>query len=414
MIAKLNVSKRTITTLTAFSIMLTLLCLLYVTNRSQRLQQSSSSATESYAKAIESNATSLQQPPLPIKCIENTADRNQIKLTKQAWNQCLDAGATPEYYLSIVIVTRMDDYAGNQHHRFQNFIDSAYLLAEHSEQKIELLIIEWNPSENKRRILDAFRFRRSKYLNYRIITVSNKIHKILPNKGNAPLHEFEGKNVGIRFARGEYVVCTNQDDIWSHNFINAVKSRVFEKDTIYVQYQSAHNIHENLPPSIVNLEPFPDDETLYKACRLADQDWGHYTLPAPVQIASINADNYWYYGDQSGDFTMAHRDTWKDCKGYRETGGVAWMDMEFILTAVGTFDKKLVYSGDSFACHQEHPNEWEKSPERHTESLNGTMIEAILHKKAAFYNQDKKWGLQHVDIWKQGLECFDFNGGLCW
>lgn len=118
----------------------------------------------------------------------------------------------------------------NQHHRFQNFIDSAYLLAEHSEQKIELLIIEWNPPEHKRRILDAFvcatlfqmmlsfvanwictqRFRRSKYLNYRIITVSNKIHNILPNKGNAPLHEFEGKNVGIRFARGEFVVCTNQ------------------------------------------------------------------------------------------------------------------------------------------------------------------------------------------------------------
>lgn len=58
------------------------------------------------------------------------------------------------------------------------------------------------------------RFRRSKYLNYRIITVSNKIHKILPNKGNAPLHEFEGKNVGIRFARGEYVVCTNQGKVF--------------------------------------------------------------------------------------------------------------------------------------------------------------------------------------------------------
>lgn len=113
MIAKLNVSKRTITTLTAFSIILTLLCLFYVTNRSHQLQQPSSSAAESYAKATESNATSLQQPPsLPVKCIENTADRNQIKLTKQAWNQCLDAGATPEYYLSIVIVTRMDDYAG--------------------------------------------------------------------------------------------------------------------------------------------------------------------------------------------------------------------------------------------------------------------------------------------------------------
>lgn len=35
----------------------------------------------------------------------------------------------------------------------------------------------------------------------------------MPNRGNSPLHEFEGKNVGIRFARGEFVVCTNQGNI---------------------------------------------------------------------------------------------------------------------------------------------------------------------------------------------------------
>lgn len=105
------------------------------------------------------------------------------------------------------------------------------------------------------------RFRRSEHLTYRIITVPDTIHDVLPNVGGAPLHEFEGKNVGIRFARGEFVVCTNQgkhknmtihdfpclnrkctDDIWSHNFHNAVKSRVFEKDVIYLQHQDRHNM----------------------------------------------------------------------------------------------------------------------------------------------------------------------------
>lgn len=47
-------------------------------------------------------------------------------------------------------------------------------------------------------------------MTYRIITVPENIHQALPNIGNAPLHEFEGKNIGIRFARGEFVVCTNQ------------------------------------------------------------------------------------------------------------------------------------------------------------------------------------------------------------
>jgi hypothetical protein len=104
-------------------------------------------------------------------------------------------------------------------------------------------------------------------LTYRIITVPKKIHDYLPNRGGSPLHEFEGKNVGIRYARGEFVVCTNQgkkktthwigandlftnelgqtfslDDIWSHNFHNAIKSRAFKKNVIYLQYQDPHNM----------------------------------------------------------------------------------------------------------------------------------------------------------------------------
>ncbi|CAO3673366.1 unnamed protein product [Rhizopus stolonifer] len=371
--------------------------------------------------SIQETDLSLENLDLPIidlpvkkdlttKYLANTETRDNVTLSREEWEKCLHEGEDPEFYLSIVLVTRMDDYAGNQHHRFQNFIDSAYLLAEHSEQKIELLIIEWNPPMGRRRVLDAFRFRRSDYLSYRIITVSPKIHNILPNLGNAPLHEFEGKNIGIRFARGEYIVCTNQDDIWSHNFINAVKSRVFGKDTIYVQFQSRHNIHENLPPSIVSLKAFPDDDTLFNACKLKEQDWGNYQLPGP---SFMTPETYWYYGDQAGDFTMAHRDTWKDCKGYRETGGVAWVDIEFILTAIGTFNKTLVYSGDSFACHQEHPNEWEKTPERHTNKEEISVAD-ILNNKTIYVNQDLKWALYHIDIWQEGLECFEFSGGLGW
>lgn len=106
------------------------------------------------------------------------------------------------------------------------------------------------------------RFRSSKYLSYRIITVPPSLHAIIQNRGKSPLHEFEGKNIGIRFARGEFVVCTNQgtkkkknenektkpvktvslDDIWSHNFHNAIMSRVFKKGVIYVQHQDHHNM----------------------------------------------------------------------------------------------------------------------------------------------------------------------------
>lgn len=47
-------------------------------------------------------------------------------------------------------------YCSNQHHRFQNFIDSAYLLAERTQTKMELLVVEWNPPGDRRRVLDSF------------------------------------------------------------------------------------------------------------------------------------------------------------------------------------------------------------------------------------------------------------------
>ncbi|KAI9488275.1 hypothetical protein BDB00DRAFT_772861 [Zychaea mexicana] len=341
-------------------------------------------------------------------CVADTS--GTVSLTREQWDQCLEPGPEPSYYLSIVIVTRMDDYAGNQHHRLQNFIDSAYLLAEHTREKIELLVVEWNPPKDRRRFLDAFRFRRSEHLTYRIITVPDKIHEALPNRGDAPLHEFEGKNVGIRFARGEFVVCTNQDDIWSHNFHNAIKSRAFKKDIIYLQRQDRHNIHENLPPTIVNLPAMPDDDMLYMACQLNEQDWGKYQLP---DEAEVTPDNLLRLGDQAGDFTMAHRDTWKKAKGYRESGGVAWVDIEFIGTARWTFDIPVVYSDKGFTCHQEHKNVWEAAPERMTDNKNVNMG-AVQKHEIEYVNEERKWALQHIDIWGMGLECFEFLGGLCW
>ncbi|KAH8553404.1 hypothetical protein BGW37DRAFT_485590 [Umbelopsis sp. PMI_123] len=397
--------QKVVVMLVVFTSAMVSLLLLYAT----RSPRSTFSSTESEMAAMDNL---LQQPledALPA-CTSNTATRDNITLSKKAWEQCLEGGSEPSAYLSIVIVTRMDDYAGNQFHRFQNFINSAYLLAEHTKENIELLIIEWNPPESTRRVYDVLRFRRSKYLNYRIIAVPKALHNVIPNVGNAPLHEFEGKNLGIRFARGEYIVCTNQDDIWSINFHNAIKSHFFRKGVIYLQHQDRHNIHDDLPPSIVRLPVYPDDDTLYNACVPKPQDWGNFKADDPIEV---NLDNILQVADQAGDFTLAHRDTWRFARGYRETGGVAWVDIEFVCTAAWTLDLQVQYITDTFACHQDHPNIWEQTPERHTNNSNIDMGE-IMRKEKVYLNDNDKWGMQEIDIWQYGLDCHQFNGGLCW
>lgn len=58
----------------------------------------------------------------------------------------------PHVFFSFLTISSL---LGNQFHRFQNFINSAYLLAEHTKENIELLIIEWNPPEGTRRVYDV-------------------------------------------------------------------------------------------------------------------------------------------------------------------------------------------------------------------------------------------------------------------
>jgi hypothetical protein len=79
--------------------------------------------------------------------------------------------------------------------------------------------------------------------------------------------------------------------------------------------------HDDLPPSIVRLPVYPDDDTLYNACVPKPQDWGNFKSDGPIEV---NLDNILQVADQAGDFTLAHRDTWRHVRGYRETGGVAW------------------------------------------------------------------------------------------
>lgn len=83
----------------------------------------------------------------------------------------------------------------------------------------------------------------------------------------------------------------------------------------------------------MKLDAFPSDQVIYDSCALGSQDWGNYKLPPPMIVTSRNNPdikdrnttmNILQVADQAGDFTMAHRDTWKIPRGYREAGGVAW------------------------------------------------------------------------------------------
>lgn len=339
----------------------------------------------------------------------HACEKPNVTEPKQAWEACLDRGETHRYYLSVVIVTRSDDYANDQRHRLQNMIDSTYILATRTQTKMELLIIEWNPAIGRQRIQDIYRFRRSEFLVYRIISVPKRIHDSRPNIGNLVLHDFEGKNVGIRFARGEFVLCTNQDNIWSWNMHNAVISRSFKRSMFYAQYQDRHDIHsDKLPKTLVRLPSFPNDEKIFNACPLNAYGYGQFKMPEPEPIT---LENFIRIGQHAGDFMLADRETWRIPRGFREVGGTAWLDMELLMTATWTFGIPVTFTWNTLSCHQDHQNIWENHPE----SLNDNTkvdLSRMQDQAEKYVNERGKWALYDIDIWDMGLECSVFRGGV--
>lgn len=89
------------------------------------------------------------------------------------------------------------------------------------------------------------------------------------------------------------------------------------------------------------------------------------------------------------------------------------MDIEFVCTAAWTLGLEVEYIDETLACHQDHPNIWETTPERHTDNTHIDMGE-IMRKEKIYINDADAWGMQKIDIWHYGLDCHQFGGGLCW
>lgn len=113
---KFGFSRRTIISLGIITTCLSLVFLYYVSSDSSYSSNHNNSFITDDDGALtfsgnykNNNLKTVSEQP---KCLKNTATRDLLKPTKEQWEQCLEPGMEPSYYLSVVIVTRMDDYAG--------------------------------------------------------------------------------------------------------------------------------------------------------------------------------------------------------------------------------------------------------------------------------------------------------------
>eukprot|EP01059_Diplonema_ambulator_P033392 TRINITY_DN6958_c1_g1_i3.p1 TRINITY_DN6958_c1_g1~~TRINITY_DN6958_c1_g1_i3.p1 ORF type:complete len:641 (+),score=197.84 TRINITY_DN6958_c1_g1_i3:454-2376(+) len=140
-------------------------------------------------------------------------------------------------YLTIASTGRNDNHSGNVVARTQNQLTNLAAYAERYKLFIEVIIVEWNPEPDRKPLANVLFLPNTtsgKYINVRILTVTKELHEIAVTPPiHMPVQQYIGKNIAVRRARGEFVLCWNADMLLNGAFFERVRRRDFKKGLYY-------------------------------------------------------------------------------------------------------------------------------------------------------------------------------------
>ena len=129
--------------------------------------------------------------------------------------------------LSVVAVSRNDDHGGDMLGRMQHFVNGVIAQCRKHELKAELILVEWNPPPSRPALDEVLDWPQDfGPVTVRIVTVPPDVHAQFPHSEKLPLFQMIGKNVGIRRARGRYVLATNVDILLDDETVIYLRDRL--------------------------------------------------------------------------------------------------------------------------------------------------------------------------------------------
>jgi len=140
---------------------------------------------------------------------------------------------SPAPYLSVVVTTRNDDHGGDPLKRLQAFVNCFDEQCRRTGLDAELIVVEWNPPPDRPLVSSLLRLPSPAACTYRFIDVPPELHGQLAFADVLPLFQMIAKNVGIRRARGRFILATNIDIIFSNALVEFIASRQLQLRRMY-------------------------------------------------------------------------------------------------------------------------------------------------------------------------------------
>jgi len=164
-------------------------------------------------------------------------------------------------YLSVVAASRNDDHGGDPLVRTQIFINCFARQCEKYKLPAELILVDWNPVEGRPGLAGVLQLpAEASYCSARVITVPAVLHNRFKYADRLAFFQMIAKNAGIRRARGQFILATNIDIIFSDELMRHIARQ--QLDPTKMLRVDRYDIHRDIPPT------FSVDETLAYA-------WSH-------------------------------------------------------------------------------------------------------------------------------------------
>ena len=316
-------------------------------------------------------------------------------------------GASP--YVSFVFVARNDNYGGDFLRRLKVFLNSVLLQCYRLQLDSELVIVEWNPPVERLDLKDAIDWSQfsASQTQVRIIQVPPAIHTSLPNSANLPLLEYLGKNVGVRRAQGEFILATNPDVIFSSELVRFLSERKLRPDRYY--RVDRYDVRSPVPleVSVEERMSYCSANVIRRLGRLGiygegdllktdPRRWKSWASYLKYRLTRFPHD--YQHINASGDFFLAHRDSWTKLRGYPQfeaEGKSHGIDGLIVHNAQWIGLRQVILSEPIRLYHQDHGRPEAGKP--FSPSVRELYMR-IKEEKAACIVNDHNWGLAGQDL----------------
>jgi hypothetical protein len=139
-----------------------------------------------------------------------------------------------EPYLSVVVATRDDDHGGDPGARLKAALKVYKRQAEKFRFPLEYIIVDWNSPVKRAGVFAQVKTwdLKGEFLKIRVIEVPPRAHKKIDD-AKIPFYQMIAKNVGIRRARGRFVLATNIDIFLEEELFKFLSKKELKPNRMY-------------------------------------------------------------------------------------------------------------------------------------------------------------------------------------